>query len=264
MMNKNLDRIEAQLRSLFEHSLLKLFTGNQNTNNLIDDLISVMQKNLIEQENGKTLAPDQFELAVSKEDLIEWQAHQDVLNEIAEALFQTGMKYGFVFHTRPHIQLKADRSLAAQRHRITAEFTPPEDKKASTAAMEAQKSGCNGAGLPEDASLIIRGRHAFPLAKPVINIGRHSDNDLVLNDKYVSRHHAQLRAINQQFVIFDLGSSAGILLNGRAIRQATLQPGDVIRLGEVNLIYIQESTGAHATSAIPIETKKETNGDDPG
>ena len=52
--------------------------------------------------------------------------------------------------------------------------------------------------------LLLRG-NPHPLIKPVVNIGRHSESDLVIEDLHVSRHHAQLRAISQHYVIFDTG-----------------------------------------------------------
>lgn len=261
MMNKNLDRIEAQLRSLFEQSLLKLFTGRQSTTTLIDDLVRVMEENLKEREDGKTFAPDVFQLNVSPEALVEWQAHQDVLDDIAASLYELGLKNGFYFQATPAIRVEANTRVPAHAVRIKAGFTPLQPKPANTAAMEAPPQTVNGAQIPDHAFFILQGQHNFPLNKSVINIGRHSDNDLVIEDKYVSRHHAQLRAINQRYVIFDLGSTSGILLNGKSISQATLQAGDVLRIGTLNLIYIQDSTSANPTSAMPVNPGTNSNGD---
>jgi pSer/pThr/pTyr-binding forkhead associated (FHA) protein len=254
MMNKNLDRIEAQLRSLFENNLFHLLTGNHNTSALIDDLIQVMDQNLLEKPDGRTFAPDSFQLIVPPDDLLEWQAHQDVLDEIAETIYSLGLKNGFYFQSTPKVTLHASEAVAEHDVQIEAEFTPIKPVISDTAAVESPQKTVNGASVPKNAFLVVRGRENFPLEKTVINIGRHSDNDLVIDDKYVSRHHAQLRAINQHFVIFDLGSTGGILLNGKPISQATLQAGDVLRIGEVNLIYIQDSTSAHPTTAMPVNT----------
>jgi pSer/pThr/pTyr-binding forkhead associated (FHA) protein len=76
-----------------------------------------------------------------------------------------------------------------------------------------------------------------------------------MEDQYISRHHVQLRAINQRYVIFDVGSTGGILLNGKPITQATLHPGDVIRIGMTHLIYVQDTTGDLPTSALSLDTE---------
>jgi hypothetical protein len=50
-------------------------------------------------------------------------------------------------------------------------------------------------------------------------------------------------------------------LNGKSISQATLQAGDVLRIGTLNLIYIQDSTSANPTSAMPVNPGTNSNGD---
>jgi pSer/pThr/pTyr-binding forkhead associated (FHA) protein len=96
------------------------------------------------------------------------------------------------------------------------------------------------AAVPESAFLIIDGVKEFPLKKPVVNVGRRLDNDLVIDDPRVSRHHAQLRAIKSRYVLFDLNSSGGTFINGQRTSQTVLYPGDVISLAGVSLIFGQD------------------------
>jgi len=72
-------------------------------------------------------------------------------------------------------------------------------------------------------------------------------------DPHISRHHAQLRVINQQYVLFDVGSTGGVFLNDRKVSQSRLYSGDVIRLGTSNLIYVQETLAEDPTTALPID-----------
>jgi pSer/pThr/pTyr-binding forkhead associated (FHA) protein len=94
--------------------------------------------------------------------------------------------------------------------------------------------------LPLNAFFIIEGARIYPLVKAVVNIGRGLENDLVLDDLRVSRNHAQLRAIHGQFVLFDLNSTRGTLINGHRIVQAILYPHDTISLGGLTLTFNQE------------------------
>ena len=95
--------------------------------------------------------------------------------------------------------------------------------------------------LPPAAFLVVDGVHLFLLNQPVISIGRAPENDLVISDLRVSRQHAQLRAVNGHFVVFDLDSTGGTSLNGQPVLQHLLSPGDVISLAGVPLVYGQES-----------------------
>jgi pSer/pThr/pTyr-binding forkhead associated (FHA) protein len=95
--------------------------------------------------------------------------------------------------------------------------------------------------VPEEAFVVIDGVKVFPLTESVVTIGRRLGNTLVIDDVRVSRLHAQLRAINNRYVLFDLESSGGTFLNGRKISQAVVYPGDVISLAGVDLIYGQKN-----------------------
>jgi pSer/pThr/pTyr-binding forkhead associated (FHA) protein len=99
----------------------------------------------------------------------------------------------------------------------------------------------DGDHLPENAFLIIEGVKVFPLKQSVVNIGRRLDNQLVIDDPRVSRNHAQLRAINGRFVMFDLNSTGGTFVNGQRANQTVLYPGDVISLAGVALIFGQDN-----------------------
>jgi DNA-binding SARP family transcriptional activator len=85
----------------------------------------------------------------------------------------------------------------------------------------------------------------YPLTGMATRIGRSPDNDVVLADAKVSRHHAVINDTGNSFVITDLGSANGVHVDGQHIRAtAVLSDGDVIRIGEHQLTF---QTG-HATS----------------
>src|SRR5512140_516329 len=95
--------------------------------------------------------------------------------------------------------------------------------------------------IPEDAFVVVDGVKVIPLGQPLVRIGRRLENNLVLDDPRVSRTHAELRAINGRYVIFDLDSTGGTYVNGLKITQTVVYPGDVISLGGVNLVYGQKN-----------------------
>lgn len=91
-----------------------------------------------------------------------------------------------------------------------------------------------------DAFLILDGKRHIQLRRPLVTIGRHLESDIVLEDPSVSRQHAQLRWRYGRYMILDLGSKAGTLVNNRSIAQCLLKNGDVIKLGQTSLIYGEE------------------------
>jgi hypothetical protein len=86
-------------------------------------------------------------------------------------------------------------------------------------------------------ALIVRHTgQVFPLARTPISIGRQADNVMVLSDPQVSRHHATLYWQAGTYLIQDLGSGNGTLVNGRRITAPQpLRHGDEIRMGNTVL-----------------------------
>jgi chromosome segregation ATPase len=78
---------------------------------------------------------------------------------------------------------------------------------------------------------------AFSLTESSIGLGRDDDNPICLDGEFVSRHHAVLVRDNGEYLLRDLNSSNGTLLNGHRAKNATLRHGDHIRIGEVEMLY---------------------------
>ena len=74
-------------------------------------------------------------------------------------------------------------------------------------------------------------RQHWMLSKPVTTIGRWEDNDVVLPDRWISRHHAEVRREGERYVLHDLDSKNGSFLNGKAVVQPLpLENGDRIQI----------------------------------
>ncbi|MBL8954073.1 MAG: FHA domain-containing protein [Myxococcaceae bacterium] len=70
-----------------------------------------------------------------------------------------------------------------------------------------------------------------------ISIGRAQGTVLQLDSDEVSRNHAQLTRLDDEYTIEDLGSRNGIYLNGVKVHAAVLRDGDELQLGDVFLLY---------------------------
>jgi C4-dicarboxylate-specific signal transduction histidine kinase len=77
----------------------------------------------------------------------------------------------------------------------------------------------------------------FDLSAPVIGVGRDTGNAIRLHDTEVSRRHAEFRQVNGTTWLTDLGSSNGTYVNNQPVREAALQPGDHITVGQTILVY---------------------------
>ena len=94
--------------------------------------------------------------------------------------------------------------------------------------------------IPENVFLIFEGVKAIPINQAVVSVGRGHDNTVVLDDPRISRHHLEIRFINDRFVVFDLQSTGGTFVNGQRTTQAMLYTGDLISLAGVNLVFMKD------------------------
>jgi type II secretory pathway predicted ATPase ExeA len=72
-------------------------------------------------------------------------------------------------------------------------------------------------------------------------IGRTPDNDLQVDSKFISRHHCQLITGSDGItVIEDLNSTNGLVIRGKRVRRQSLRDGDVVELGQHQLLYVDD------------------------
>jgi pSer/pThr/pTyr-binding forkhead associated (FHA) protein len=77
----------------------------------------------------------------------------------------------------------------------------------------------------------------YKLMGQTISVGRDAENDVVLQDIKASRKHATMQFIDGSYLIKDLGSQNGILINGKQTTEGILKPGDQLVIGSTLLRF---------------------------
>jgi tetratricopeptide (TPR) repeat protein/pSer/pThr/pTyr-binding forkhead associated (FHA) protein len=100
----------------------------------------------------------------------------------------------------------------------------------------------------------VRGRVIQEIVvRTVLTVGRAEDNDLALTDPKVSRYHARVRREGAAFVITDLDSANGTLVNGvRLTEHHTLRHGERITIGDTELLYQEPGRSVEETIVAPM------------
>ena len=97
--------------------------------------------------------------------------------------------------------------------------------------------------------------------KKRISIGRTSENDIVLENRGVSRRHAQIEFNDNAAVIIDNESLNGTFVNNRKISEEILRDNDVVTIGKYNLVYHTEvsrqPSAANLDGTMVLKTKKQ-------
>lgn len=239
-MKDPLDWMETRLQALIEGSLASLLPGGKARASLGRRLIEAMKANLITTANQDQAAPNIYTLQVNPAQAPLWQADPVLLERLAGMLTEVAGEAGIHFLGPLAIRLRPNPQVSPQEVRVEASIG--RDPLSITSALPAEQYSPEKKAEPQgQAFLIVDGKDLFPLRQSVVNIGRRPDNHLVISDPRVSRAHAQLRLVRGQYFLFDLNSTGGTYVNGQRISRYGLNPGDVISLAGVPLIFGLES-----------------------
>ncbi len=233
----SLQQIEIALQTLVDRLSEAVFSKDHTTL-LAKRILDALRDYLEQQESGR--APEKFTIFMHPEDLKNIPPGTEWSDRISAALIETGGQIGLEFSTDPLIQFAPDQSLTPGDIEIIAEGKGR--AIGSTAVYRQASFEADSTLNPGDlhAYLILEGQNLFQLNRPVYNLGRRKENDLVIDDPRVSRNHAQLRFSNGHYRVFDLNSTGGTFVNQQRIVQHQLAPGDVISLAGYAIIYGQE------------------------
>jgi ABC-type multidrug transport system ATPase subunit len=119
----------------------------------------------------------------------------------------------------------------------------PPNRPSSTSVRPAPapaRSGGDSTNLATSMMKILRpGRSSAESTPGAVTIGRATDNDIVIPDVLASRHHATLVPSPSGTEIQDARSINGTFVNGTRVEQALLRDGDVVTIGNVDLVFTE-------------------------
>ena len=238
-MNQKLDQLEAKLQSLFEDQIMTILPGVKMEERVIHKLAMALKQNIVEQKEKEAVAPNVFTLIVAPSSAPIWKEPQ-VMNVLKNVISTVVKDIGLKLEAQPTIAISTDETFSEKDVTVITshKLEPVEDTKGMATDTEKKESNDT---IPENAFLIVEGVKVHPLRETVVNIGRRLENHLVIDDPRISRNHAQLRAVNGRYVLFDLNSTGGTFVNGQRTSQTVLYPGDVISLAGVALIFGQDN-----------------------
>lgn len=173
-------------------------------------------------------APNRFVFTLSESDGERFeQAERALVAELGRVVRETATERGWGLVGPPEIELVMDGELKRGRFEVETSFVEGEQELAPLAVGQATLTLYEG-GRPA---------RTFSLAKPVVTLGRLPESDVVVDDPGASRQHARISHANGEFVLVDLGSTNGTLVNDEAVGERALDDGDRITIGETVLEF---------------------------
>ncbi len=258
---KQLQRLESWIAQLVEEPFVRLFADQLLPQDVAMHLVRAMENGEQIGADGMPEVPGSYQIALHPKDLSALRRdHPNVDQALASALTTLASHMQLRLRRPPTIELVADRRVSLHNVHITplnGEFTVDERTR-DLDLSRVQEHAASESAPPNPAYLVIEGQRIFDLTVPLTSIGRALDNDLILEDRRISRHHAQLHQRHGRHVLQDLGSTGGTFVNGQPVRETVLHSGDLISLSGVKLLYVSQNNKQE-----PLETPDPTDDTQP-
>lgn len=229
--------MEALIEGLFTRLL-------QPTTNLRDMAILLLRAmaekaKVAADQDQQPIAPDTFIIIIHPDDLDRLQElSPDYLQRFQELLAALASEAGYKLLCPPSIEIRPNEAERDQTPRVYAEHALSSlgETKAGPAVAAEMSSGAKQAPL-----LVLEDEREIELKDVIVTVGREADNDIVVDDVYVSRYHLQLRRQFGRYTLIDVDSRGGTRVNNAAVRELVLQGGDRIQIGRTSMTFVDRA-----------------------
>ncbi len=224
---------------------------------------------------SRIYAPNDFTVHLSESDEESIRPYQNALrDELIQYASTHARSRSYHLMTPPRVRFETDDSLRFGEFGVTAKLTGgdgPREKGApqdtsgqtrifrtedtaggardpqGTAAISAEEA--RRQGLAREVVELVLEDQTYPLeGRGPWSIGRNEDNDIVVSDSSVSRRHARLSRAENGFVVEDLGSTNGTLLDGAPIDRERIEGGEELTFGRVDARFVRRTEAGGGAS----------------
>jgi hypothetical protein len=214
---------------------------------------------------SRTYAPNDFTVHLSKEDTESIRAYQASLkDELIQYASTHAENKNYHLMTPPIIRFETEDTLRFGEFGVTAKLTggdgprekgAPQDTSGQTRIFRTEESSggeidqgtatisadeARRHGLAREIVEVVLGDEKHQLeGRGPWSVGRSQENDIVIHDPNVSRRHARISRADNGFVVEDLGSTNGTLLDGAPIDRERIEGGDELTFGQSTARFIR-------------------------
>ncbi len=243
--------LERLAESLLEGGLSRVLKARLEPVQIAKALGKEMDRSKVVAPNAPLVA-NRYRVFLHPDDLVGFAGFQaSVEREIALYLADYARRRGFKPLSSPEVRfLPASPPGKLGAMRVEASLVDPEPQpepqsslrvlrpeRELTAEMPVVLSPDVAAAERQPAQLVDEAGHAFPLTRAATSLGRAVDNDIVLEDRDVSRYHARILWEAGRYVLVDQGSTNGTFVAGQRIERREMSGGEEIALGRTRFTF---------------------------
>lgn len=239
-----ISHLEQHLERLIEGAFTRVFGRRLSAHDLALQLARGLEAELRlgQDSDPRLVAPDHYTIRLHPDAQKRLQqAHPDINLRLAQHLVELAHQSGYRLLNPPLVKLIADPQQAPGSVHVHTEHS--ELSANSTDAMQpiTLSDEVHTASQPQ---FVVDGSRVVALDQALFNVGRSADNDIIIDDKAVSRHHLQVRRRHGAYWLFDVDSRGGTYVNNVLVKEHRLKAGDVVLIGKTRLVYLEDERHA--------------------
>ncbi len=242
IMVNPLPHLENLAERLVEGTIARMLGAQVQPLEVARRIARAMEDGQVINPQGEIVVPNEYHVALHPKDLSAMNRFQDALEtELTQYISNLARQAGATMVGRPRVTIAANPATPLKHVRVTAQVVSARHGAIDvTHTQEMPAVAALARDIP--AFVLYDGYRRMPINEAIVTIGRSLDNEIILDDKRVSRQHAQLRRRYDQYVLYDLDSTGGTTVNGLRVREAVLQPGDVLAFAGVKIRFEHTAT----------------------
>jgi hypothetical protein len=252
-----LKSVETTIANLVEGVFGRVFRSEVRPMELARKLAREMDANRTVSVS-RVYAPNEYSVWLSPKDRERYRGVEgDVIDELSAFLLEHARREDLILASRLQIVFHTDERLSLGEFGIQARLVqPPEEEHHAPVAPPAPAEEHGQTMIYSNSERLqapLEEARAQPRAQRALlaladrrlivppggaTIGRSHECDVVLDDAGISRRHAEVRPGTTGWMVADLGSTNGVLVNGRPLSgEQALEPGDRLELGSTELVF---------------------------
>ena len=215
-----LQSIERRLERMVDGVFTRRSQGSIRPIELGRRLVREMDDHRSVDVKGRRIVPNDFNIVLSEADREGFGDIEVTLTtELAEAAKEYAREEGYHFMGPVSVRLSAESTMKNGRFNVTSSL----------------KQGAGGSSM---ASIVLPSGQRISLNQGTVTVGRLPECTISINDSNISRKHAEMRQTGGEYVVADLASTNGTLVNGiRITGQQRLNEGDIISFGSTHVRF---------------------------
>jgi hypothetical protein len=249
--------IEKRLEGLVEGFFTKVFRSGLQPVEVGRRILREMAENKTVSVN-RIYAPNEFNVQMGSDDYSRFsQMEAGLRREFTDLVIDSAKENRWNLMGVPRVSFLETEDLKRGEFRVESALTADPDVAPGAARVQTREPSASDAHATKaisldtadrlgianaGATLVVLDQSGKPkekisITRAPVTIGRLSTNDVVLADSNVSRRHAELRRRGTAWLLVDLGSTNGTLVNGKVAKEHELADGDRMSFGTSELLF---------------------------